>query len=532
MRMKDRNNTYNTLFHWHNFRLRLVLQGIVVGALSGLLVVLYRFLLEEVGVLTHKIHILQTQKSYLIPIWFIILVLIAYIVGVMVKKEPMISGSGIPQVEGILLRKLNVNWLKVIIGKFVGGVLAIGAGLSLGREGPSVQIGASVGQGFSRVFKRVKIEEKYLVTSGASAGLAAAFNAPLAGVIFALEEVHKNFYPLVLLSAMSASLTADFVSKHFFGLKPVFDFNRLYVLPLNQYIYLIILGVILGIFGMFFNKTLIKTQDFYISKKWLPVEFRPMIPFLMAGILGLFSPQVLGGGHELIGSLVEGKYTKNMVCIILIVKFMFTMLSYGSGAPGGIFLPLLVIGALTGDLYGSVIVKYFHMDSQYISNFIILAMAGYFTAIVKAPITGSILITEMTGSFSHLLPLTIVSIIAYTVTDILNSEPIYETLLERVLHKKGDNEFCGDKSKKILLEVAVCLGTELDGKMIKEIKWPLNTLLVAIKRGEVEIIPTGKTAISSGDYLIALVNEDEAPEITQKLKAMAGNFDMENIENH
>ncbi|WP_330651532.1 H(+)/Cl(-) exchange transporter ClcA [Tepidibacter aestuarii] len=527
--MKNRNSTYNTLFHWHNFRLRLVMQGILVGVLSGLLVVLYRFLLEEAGNLAHKIYILQTQKSYLVPIWFMTLALLSYIVGVMVKKEPMISGSGIPQVEGVLLRKLNVNWLRVIIGKFIGGVLSIGAGLSLGREGPSVQIGASVGQGFSRVFKRVKIEEKYLITSGASAGLAAAFNAPLAGVIFALEEVHKNFYPLVLLSSMSASLTADFISKNFFGLKPVFDFRSLHALPLNQYIYLIILGIVLGIFGMFFNKVLIKTQDFYINKKWLPVEFRPMIPFLIAGVLGLFLPQVLGGGHELIGSVVEGKYTKSMIFIILVIKFIFTMLSYGSGAPGGIFLPLLVIGALTGDLYGTIIVEYLNVDSRYITNFIILAMAGYFTAIVKAPITGSILITEMTGSFSHLLPLTIVSIVSYIVIDILNSEPIYELLLDRALHKRGKNEFRGDKSKKILLEVAVCLGTELDGKMVKEIKWPHNTLLVAIKRGEVEIIPKGKTTISAGDYLIALVNEDEAPEITQKLKAMAGNFDIENI---
>ncbi|SHH01121.1 H(+)/Cl(-) exchange transporter ClcA [Tepidibacter thalassicus] len=530
--MKNKHDTYNTLFHWHNFKLNLVVEGMVVGALAGLFVVLYRFLLEKTEVLTSKIYVLQKQNNYLILVWFIVLALLAYIVGIMIKREPMISGSGIPQVEGVLLRRLNMNWFRVIVGKFVGGVLAIGAGLSLGREGPSVQIGAAIGQGFSRIFKRIKIEEKYLITSGASAGLAAAFNAPLAGVVFALEEVHKNFYPLVLLSAMSASLTADFVSKNFFGLKPVFNFKNLYILPLNQYIYLIVLGIILGVLGAFFNKMLIKTQDFYISKKWLPIEFRPMIPFLIAGVLGLFLPQVLGGGHDLISSLVEGKYTINMIFVILVIKFVFTMLSYGSGAPGGIFLPLLVIGALTGNIYGSIIAKYFQIDSHYISNFIILSMAGYFTAIVKAPITGSILITEMTGSFNHLLPLTIVSIISYVVTDILNFEPIYEVLLERMLNKKGNNEFCGDKSKKVLLEIAVCLGTELDGKIVRDIKWPKNALLVAIKRGELEIIPKGNTKILAGDYLIVLVNEYEAPKVKCMLKEMAEKLLIDNVSNH
>jgi H+/Cl- antiporter ClcA len=171
------------------------------------------------------------MKPILILPWIGVLIIIGYIVGLMVKHEPMISGSGIPQVEGVLLRKLDMSWWRVILGKFIGGILSIGSGLSLGREGPSVQLGAAVGQGFSKVFKRVKIEEKYLITSGASAGLAAAFNEPLAGVMFALEEVHKNFSPLVLLSALSA----DFIASGFFGLKPVFTFVNLTTLPLNLY---------------------------------------------------------------------------------------------------------------------------------------------------------------------------------------------------------------------------------------------------------------------------------------------------------
>jgi len=528
MKEKHHPTIYNTIFHWQNFRLKLVLEGIAIGLFSGLLIVLYRYLLEKAEILTSRIQLLQITNPWSIPLWFILLLFIGYLVGNIIKHEPMVSGSGIPQVKGVLLRQLDMNWWKVIIGKFIGGVLSIGAGLSLGREGPSVQIGAAVGQGFSRIFQRIKIEEKYLITSGASAGLSAAFNAPLAGAIFALEELHKSFSPLVLLSAMSASLTADFVSKEFFGLKPVFNFSHLSPLPLNYYLYLIFLGITVGIGGVLFNHILLKSQSFYHKQKWLPIQLRPMIPLLAAGILGLLLPQVLGGGHKLIHSLVNDIVPFKLLLLVLIVKFLFTMLSYGSGAPGGIFLPLLVIGALIGDVFGIIAVKIFHFSPEYLNNFIILAMAGYFTSIVKAPITASILITEMTGSFSHLLSLTVVSITSYLTADILNSKPIYDSLLERILGNRGYNSYIGDSKTKVLLEIAVGLDTALDQKMVKELEWPSQCLLVGIKRGEKELIPRGNTTIYAGDYLIVLTDENTATKIKAQLLELGGKCLLEN----
>ncbi len=527
MKVKNKHNTYNTLFHWHSFRMKLVFEGIGVGIITGFLVVLYRYALEKAGVMISEVYNALMTRPLLIPVWIVALMFIGYIVGLLVKHEPMISGSGIPQVEGVLLRKLDMTWWRVIMGKFIGGVLAIGSGLSLGREGPSVQLGAAVGQGFSKVFKRIKIEEKYLITSGASAGLAAAFNAPLAGVMFALEEVHKNFSPLVLLSALSAALSADIVASKFFGLKPVLDFKSLTALPLKYYFYIILLGIILGILGVAFNKTILKTQDLYASLKWLPKEFWVIIPLLLSVIMGLYLPQVLGGGHGLITSLVTTRnFPITFLVVLVVVKFLFTMVCYGSGAPGGIFLPLLAIGALIGNVYGVVLVHFFHFDSMYINNFIILAMAGYFTAVVRAPITGTILITEMTGSFSYLLSLAIVSIAAYLVADILRSKPIYESLLERFLHQQGDGVASGNERHKSILEFAVCMGSKLDGKQIKEIQWPSHCLLVAVKRGEQEILPRGDTIIYPGDYLIVLTNEDKVSKINDTLIEMVGSCEI------
>jgi H+/Cl- antiporter ClcA len=520
MKIQYKQNTYNTLFHWHSFRLKLVFEGIGIGITAGLLIVLYRYALEKAGILLSSLYKTMSIKPLLILPWIVTLIIIGYIVGLMVKHEPMISGSGIPQVEGVLLRKLDMTWWKVILGKFLGGVLSIGSGLSLGREGPSVQLGAAVGQGFSKIFKRIKIEEKYLITSGASAGLAAAFNAPLAGVMFALEEAHKNFSPLVLLSALSSALSADFIASEFFGLKPVFNFRNLDSIPLKFYFYIILLGIILGFLGMLFNTVLLKTQSLYIKQTWLKKEMRIIVPLLISVVLGFLLPQVLGGGHELISSLITENFSLRILIIILIVKFLFTMASFGSGAPGGIFLPLLTIGALIGNVYGMILVHFVHFDSMYVSNLIILAMAGYFTAVVKSPITGTILITEMTGSFNHLLSLSVVSIVSYIVADILASKPIYESLLEKFLQNQGEKISLGSKKIKAILEFAVCMGSNLDGRQIKEVKWPSRCLLVAVKRGENEIIPKGDTTILPGDYLIVLTNEDRVSKINDALTLM------------
>jgi H+/Cl- antiporter ClcA len=515
-------STSHTLKSWYGLSLRLIFEGILIGTIVGLLIVFFRFSIDKISHYVTTVYSFIPDKPWLIPVIFISLIGIAVLIGLIIKIEPMVRGSGIPQVEGVLQRKLSMSWWRVILGKIVGGVLAIGSGLSLGREGPSVQIGAAVGQGYNRVFKRLKTEESFHITSGASAGLAAAFNAPLSGVIFALEEVHKSFSPLILLSAVSASITADFISVEFFGLKPIFAFGEISALPLNYYYYLLIIGILIGLFGVFFNFMLIKTKDFYVRLKIIPVQLRPIIPFVIAGILGIFYPQVLGSGNELITSLTENNFAIKAILMLLIVKFIFTILSYGSGVPGGIFLPLLVIGAVFGSLFGTLVSIIFNIDQVYINNFIILSMAGYFAAIVRAPITGIILITEMTGSFQHLLPLSIVVFTAYIIANLTGSEPIYESLLKRSLANEEYYEFKVSSKTKIMLELPVDAGSKLDNQLIKDIAWPEDCLLVSIRRGSEEKIPRGNTRIHPGDFLIVLITEDMLHIVRESLSDLSG----------
>ncbi len=501
---------YYSLTHWHDFRLKLFGEGILIGLFVGIIIVLFRLLLEQVEEIRDTIFLyFQSGHMLMTVVLFLGLIGIAKLLAYLVKVEPMSAGSGIPQVKGTILGLMKMKWLNVLICKFIGGVVAIGAGLSLGREGPSIQLGATIGQGLSRSLSRTKIEESYLITSGASAGLAAAFNAPLAGVIFSLEELHKNFSPTVLMSTVAAALTASLVSQYFFGINPIFNFTGLPILPIRYYWYIIILGIIIGFLGFAFNRILIITLNAYENQRTFTATEKAALPLIIAGILGFVLPQVLGGGNNLINELATTSFSLTILIILLITKFFFTMLSYGSGVPGGIFLPMLVIGALSGSVFSHIAIQYGLLESAYGINLIVLSMAAYFSAVVKAPITGSILIMEMTGSFSHMLPLIVVSMTSYLVADVLKSKPIYEELLERSLSKQKKTFINVTTQKRVLLEVVVCKGSKLDGTQLKKIDWPPYSLVVSIKRGETELVPKGDTRIIAGDFLYVLTNVNQ-----------------------
>ena len=492
-----------TLERFHRFRYQLILEGVAVGILSGLVVVLFRLLLEHGEDLRQRILALAAGHPWGVLFWLFGLALAAVIVCLLLRWEPYISGSGIPQVEAEMLGLADPCWWRVLLAKISGGLLSVGCGLSLGREGPSIQLGAMAAKGFSRLAGRSRTEERILLTCGAGAGLAAAFNAPFAGVLFALEEIHKNFTPEILLSAMSSAIAADFVSRNVFGLAPVFNLQTPALMPLGSYWHMILLGLLLGALGVVYNRTIALAQDLY---QHIPTRLlRLLLPFLTAGALGFLFPAVLGGGHQLVQEISAGSWLPAMLCLLFVVKFLFSMLSFGSGAPGGIFLPLLVLGALIGAVYYYAAATFLPLPEGALANFIILGMAGYFSAIVRAPITGIILISEMTGSFSHLLTLSIVSLCAYLVPDLLHCPPIYDQLRHRMLLRQQLHA----ETEKVLVTSVITHGAVADGRRVSEIEWPAGCLVVSLIRDGKESIPKGDTRLQAEDRILLLCDEAE-----------------------
>jgi H+/Cl- antiporter ClcA len=423
--------------YWYNSRLAIILESVIIGFLVGFVIVLFRFLLTQADMFREWLYgtALLARSVHWFLFWILLLVLVGLFLGWMMKKRPMIKGSGIPQVKGVLLRQMTMDWAPELPLKLLTGVLGLGAGLSLGREGPSIQIGAYVGKGVLSIFRRPNKERKFLLTAASAAGLAAAFNAPLAGVLFVLEELQSAFSPLLLACAMGASMAADAVASFFFGLGPVFDFQYIQVLPLQDFPWVILLGIICALLGDRFKRSLYLSQDLY-NRFLIPQEVRPILPLLVSIPLGFFFFDITGGGHLLIESLSNQERTLGMLALLLAGKFIFTAFCYGSGTSGGIFLPLLACGALAGNILGEVLGRCGFITENQELNFMILGMAAFFAAVVKAPVTGIVLILEMSGNFNHLGSLVLVSLSAFVTSDLIASRPVYAVLLERILNSQ------------------------------------------------------------------------------------------------
>jgi len=508
--------TYKSLNNWHTFQIKLFWEGIVVGIFGGLVISLFRFLLTRVEDLRQFVYTAVAANWGLVsPASLGILALllaVAALLTALVKYEPMASGSGIPQVKAIIMGLMKMRWLRIIWVKIVGGVAGIGYGLSLGREGPSIQIGAACAQGLSRLLGRTRMEERYLITSGAGAGLAAAFNAPLAGVIFSMEELHRNFSGVVLLPAMTAALTATFISRIFFGPDTIFTFYGLPRMPLEHVPYALLAAIVAGFAGVIFNYGLLNIPKFYNLPCFRGSLFLKLaFSLLCATILGFTLPQVLGGGNALVNKLAVMQVSAATLGILIAAKFIFTLISYGTGVPGGFFLPMLVLGALTGDLCAHGFTALGWLPAAVIPNVIVVAMAAFFSASVRAPITGTVLILEMTGSFQHLMVLAMGAAVAYVVAELCGSQPIYEELMVRALKNKGNPALV--TGERNLVEVAVCSGSLLDNKQIRHIKWPPQSVVIDVKRGQEELIPTGELLMHSGDFVYVLTDTEHEPAV-------------------
>lgn len=436
---KKTDNLLELLVDKKRFSLRLLLEGLAVGLGAGISISIFRYLLAGSEILRPVIYhnlreALADGQWQWLALYVLSFVIIAYLLKLIVAREPMCTGSGIPQIKGILQGDMSMRWFSVLWSKIIGGVLAIGAGMSLGREGPSVQIGACVGQGLSQTSRRTRFESRILMTAGAGAGLAAAFNAPLAGVIFGLEEMQKTISPALLLTGITASITAATVTEVVFGMSPVFSMGYLLPLPLNLFDVLVVAGIVIGLLGRLFNIALAYSLNTY-SRLGLSGMKKPLVPLALAGILGFVLPEILGGGNLLVDSLVVTDYTIGFLCLLFVGKFLFTMICFGSGVPGGIFLPMLVLGAAGGAVLAKLLVLAGLLPAMYYADIIVFGMAAYFSSVVKSPVTGSILILEMTGSFQHMLALLVVSLTAYVISDLTGGRPVYDELLDRALGK-------------------------------------------------------------------------------------------------
>ena len=415
----------------------LALLSLLAGAASGLVGAVFRLSLDHAdrmrGALITWAHG-EEVFGFLLVIAFCAAAT-AVAAWLVRRYSPQASGSGIPHVEAVLSGELPQAPYRLIPVKFVGGVLAIGSGLALGREGPSVQMGAIVANLLGAMFRRNGDDCKVLLAAGAGAGLATAFNAPIAGAVFVLEELVRRFDTRITIVTLGASAGAIAVARVFLGYAPDFHVEPLPYPNFGTVPLHLALGVVAGCLGVLYNRAILGTLAVADRLQRWPVELRAAMVGAAVGLLAWFAPDVVGGGDAITQRTLTGTETVAVVSVVFLLRFGLGPLSYAAGTPGGLFAPILVLGCQSGLLFGNLCYQWFPTVAASPTALGIVGMAAFFTAVVRAPVTGIILVTEMTGSFTQLLPMLGACFAAMLVPNLLRSAPIYDSLRERTLKK-------------------------------------------------------------------------------------------------
>ena len=479
----------------------------VVGLCAGGVAVVFRALLAGLdGARNALIH-----WSYSVPIagWIFPMLfgaasaLIA--TALVVQYAPETSGSGIPHLKAVLHRLRDLTWIRVLTVKMVSGVLAIGGGLALGREGPTVQMGGSVADGIARRLRVSPQDRLTLTAAGAGAGLAAAFNAPLSGLVFVLEEMQRDFRPAVFGASFVAAASADVVARSVSGQLPVFTVPNYAMPPLSALPAFALLGIFAGLFGVAFNRGLLGTlnlMDRFTQRQKLALCASVGAA---AGLLAWFVPNAVGSGHELAETVLANRMPLLAIPLLFVARFGLTVTSYGTGAAGGIFAPLLALGALLGLGVGHMVHIFMPALAAEAGVFAVVGMAAYFTAIVRAPLTGILLISEMTGSYEQMLPLLAASFCAYAVAEYLKDFPIYEALLERDLSRGGIGP---SHDEPFVVEFEVEPNAPFAGLLVRELGLPSGCILVRCHVDGREWVPTATTRLEAYMRITVVIGPD------------------------
>jgi CIC family chloride channel protein len=408
--------------------------GVVIGFVGGA----FRWLLEAADRLS--IELVDWTRGLAGPGWLIPVaaaVAGATLAALVVQWEPLANGSGIQHVEAVFRGELPPPQIRLLPAKFVGGLFAIGSGLVLGREGPTVHMGAAIGAAAARRARLPDAEVRMMQTALGGAGLAVAFNAPIGGTLFTLEEVTKSFRIKTVLATVFAASTAVGCAHLVLGNHAEFRWENIAEPKLAWLPLFVVFGLLTGVLGAGYNVLVLWFLDRVTAVHRVPAVARAAVIGAVVGLVMAFRPQAVGGGDHLTQALLDGRqFTLTVLVGYLLARLILGPLSYSAPVVGGLFAPMLAIGALWGVLFADVVDLLSPWSVRGLAvPMAVVGMSCFFSACVRAPVTGMVLVIEMTASTAVIVPLLAATAAAVLAAYLVGSPPIYDSLRERSLSK-------------------------------------------------------------------------------------------------
>src|SRR3990167_1872305 len=400
---------------------------ILLGVSVGLCGTIFRISVDILGNFIHLLLAKCTNFYLRVFLSASFSSLAVYFTWLMVRKySPESAGSGVQEVDRALLRRANMRWRSVIPVKFFGGIVALSSMLVLGREGPTIQLGANLGAMFADKFNLNERDKKRNIAAGAAAGLATAFNAPLAGILFIFEEIRPEFqFTWVHIWGVSVvCMVAIMILQGIMGDIHAIHLQEFEAPSAYTMIIFLPLGLIIGVFGYIFNKSLIGTLNL-LDK--LSTSKRTIFVILSAALIGILAetnPLVVGGGYHILDHTFHASESSLMLFLMLVLRFALGLISYGIGVPGGIFAPILALGGVAGIFISSCLYKLSFLFAIEPGMFAIVGMAGLFAAVVRSHLTAVMLIIEMTKNGQMVLPLLCTCFVACSFMNLMDNPSI------------------------------------------------------------------------------------------------------------
>src|SRR5271156_6176558 len=395
---------------------------LVIGALTGLAVVAFILLTERAGMRLYPPGAARWRRL-VFPVGG------SLAMGYLLYRYfPNARGSGVPQTKAALYAGEGRIRLRTVLGKFFCTSATLASGIPLGREGPSVQVGAGIASLLGRSLGLRPEKVKALLPIGAAAAIAAAFNTPLAAVLFALEEVVGDLHAPVLGSVVLASATSWAVLRLSLGNNPLFQVPQYQLVNPWEFAIYAVLGVAGGLVSVAFTKLLLRMRARFLSFPRKTAWFHPVAGGLLVGMMGWFVPQVLGVGYEHVGAVLNGGMALRLMVLLLVLKLFAVTISYASGNAGGIFGPSLFLGAMLGGAIGTVAHNLFPYHVASPGAYALVGMGTVFAGIVRAPMTSVVMIFEITRDYAVIVPLMISNLVSLFIASRLQKQPIYEAL--------------------------------------------------------------------------------------------------------